>query len=228
MCLRSILTETFKKNIRMVLVMKLITIGPPGSGKGTVAKRLAREFKLTHISPGEMLREEVIKKTSLGEEVGKYISKGILVPDHIVSDMVKLKIRTHPTFVLDGFPRTVEQAKILNKFTKINGVIFLDVSEKVAVERISGRRTCQKCAASFHVKYIKPKKTGVCDKCGGKLIQRKDQRPGVVKKRFKVYEKESLPVVGFYKKKGILKKIDGSGTPEEVYELVKKVVKKIK
>jgi len=200
-------------------------VGPPASGKGTVASKLAKEFGLTHISPGEMLREEVIKKTSLGEEIDKYISKGRLVPDHIVSDMVKLKIREHPNFILDGFPRTLEQAKILDDFVKVDLVIFLEISEETAVERISGRRICEKCEASYHVKYLPPKKSGVCDRCGGRLIQREDDRPEVVKKRFEIYQKENSPVVDFYKKKGILKEIDGSRKPEEVYALVKEAVK---
>ena len=181
--------------------MKLIFIGPPGSGKGTVARKLVKDFNLTHISPGEMLREEVFKKTSLGEEIDKYISKGHLVPDHMVSDIVKLKIRAHPDFILDGFPRALEQAKILENFTKIDLVIFLDIPEKTAVERLSGRRTCKECAASFHIKYVPPKKPGICDKCGGKLIQRSDEKPKVVKERFKVYHQQTLPLVNTYKKK---------------------------
>lgn len=208
--------------------MKLIFVGPPGSGKGTVAKKLVKDFNLTQISPGEMLMEEITKKTSLGEEINKYYSKGHLVPDHIVSDIVKLKIRAHPDFVLDGFPRALEQAKILEKFTKIDLVIFLDVSEEISVERISGRRTCEKCAAPYHIKYVPPKKKGICDKCGGKLIQRSDQKPKIVKERFKVYQKQTLPLVNFYKKKGILKKVSGSGTPEEVYERVKELIEKVK
>ncbi len=220
--------EIFKRMAVIVLDMKLIFIGPPGSGKGTVAKKLAKEFNLTHISPGEMLREEIIKKTSLGEEINKYYSKGHLVPDNIVSDMVKLKIRAHPDFILDGFPRAVEQARILEDFIKVELVIFLDVPEKIAVERISGRRTCEKCAASYHIKNIPPKKKGICDKCGGKLIRRPDEKPSIVKERFKVYQQKSLPLVNFYNKKGILKEVDGSGTPEEVYGRVKELVEGIK
>jgi adenylate kinase len=208
--------------------MKLIFIGPPGSGKGTVAKKLITAFGLTHISPGEMLREEVIKKTSLGKEIDKYISKGHLVPDQMASDMVKLKIRSHPNFVLDGFPRTLEQAKILEDFVKVDLVIFIDVSKKISVERISGRRVCSKCETPYHTKYVAPKKNGICDKCGGKLIQRSDEKPAVVKERFKVYQRKSLPLINFYKKTGILKKVDGSGTPEEVYGKVKGLVEIIK
>jgi len=198
--------------------MKLIILGPPGSGKGTVSQKLAQEFNLTHISPGEMLREEVTKKTSLGEEIEKYITKGKLVPDHIVSDMVKLKIRNHPDFILDGYPRTLEQANILAAFTKVDLVISLDIPEETAIERISGRRTCQKCEASYHLKYIQPKQPDICDKCGGKLIQRKDQKPEVVKERFRVYHKKSLPLTKHYQNKKLLQTIDASGTPEEVYQ----------
>jgi adenylate kinase len=208
--------------------MKLILIGPPGSGKGTIAKKLVKDFQLTHISPGEMLREEVLKKTSLGEEIDKYVSKGRLVPDHLVSDMVKLKIRNHPKFILDGFPRTLEQAKILEDFTKIALVLFLDVPKKVSVERISGRRVCSQCETPYHIKYVPPKKPGWCDKCGGKLIQRSDEKPTVVKERFTIYQQKSLPLIDFYKKKKLLKKIDGSGTPEKVYEMVKEIIKNFK
>ncbi len=199
-------------------------LGPPGSGKGTVSKKLIKDFNLTHISPGEMLREEVIKKTSLGEEINKYMSKGELVPDGVVADMMKLKIRGNPKFILDGFPRTIDQAKVLDEFTKIDKVIFLDIPEETAIERLSGRRVCEKCETPFHVKYIPPKKEGVCDKCGGKLIQRSDEKPEVVKERFKVYHEKSSPLINFYKEKRILETADASGTPEEVYDDVKKIV----
>ncbi|MBR9683844.1 nucleoside monophosphate kinase [Candidatus Woesearchaeota archaeon] len=208
--------------------MKLIIVGPPGSGKGTIAKRLIPDFKLTHISPGEMLREEVSKKTSLGEEINKYISQGQLVPDNVVSDMVKLKIRGHPDFVLDGFPRTVEQAQILDKFTKIDLVLSLDVSEKISVERLSGRRVCSKCETPFHIKFMMPKKPGVCDKCGGKLVQRSDEKPAIVKERFKIYHQQSLPVVKHYQKKKILQIVDASGAPEEVYDNIKEAINSLK
>lgn len=207
--------------------MKLILLGPPGSGKGTVSERLTKDFKLTHISPGEMLREEVIKKTSLGEEIDQYISKGHLVPDHIVSDIVNLKIRNHPHFLLDGYPRNLEQARNLENFTKIDLIIYLGLSEEIAVERISGRLTCEKCEASYHIKYIPPKKPGLCDICGGKLIQRKDQKPAVVKERFKVYQEQSLPLLKHYQRKKLLKTVDASLSPKEVYQAVKQVVKKI-
>lgn len=204
--------------------MKLIILGPPGSGKGTVSKKLVKDFNLAHISPGEMLREEVIKKTSLGEEINKYISKGELVPDNIVADMVKLKMRSHGSFILDGFPRTLEQAGILEKFTEVDLVVFLDIPEELAVERISGRRICEKCETPYHIKYIVPKKAGTCDKCSGKLIQRSDEKPEIVKKRFKIYFEQSLPLVKHYEKKKLLEKVDGSGKPEEVYERVKKTI----
>ena len=207
--------------------MKLILIGPPGSGKGTVSERLAKDFRLKHISPGELLREEMAKSTEIGNEVKRYMDRGELVPCCIVSEMVNLIILNHPDFLLDGYPRTLEQAGTLEKAAKIDLVLSLDLSEKIAVERISGRLTCEQCGSSYHLKYIPPKKRGICDKCGGKLVQRADQKPEVVKQRIRVYKEQSLPLANHYKKKGLLKGIDASGTPEEVYSLAKNEVESI-
>lgn len=208
--------------------MKLILLGPPGSGKGTVAERLARERHFIPISMGEILREEVNKGTSLGQEIKKYIEKGNLVPDQLAVEMIKLAVGKKNHFILDGFPRTVEQAKKIAGL-RIALVIYLDVTEKVILERLAGRRVCQKGEHIYHLQNLPPKKRGICDHDGSKLIQRKDDQPQVIKERLKVYQQKAKLLIEFYRKKSILSTVDGSLEPKEVYEeVVRRLGKKIK
>lgn len=213
--------------IQLVHNMKIIMLGPPGSGKGTVSEKLEKDFGWFHLSPGELLREEVKKGTTIGKEIKKYIEKGDLVPDQFVVEMVKLEIKDKKDYILDGFPRTLGQAKEIHKFG-IDLVLFLDVPEDEVIIRLSGRRICPKCDANFHIKYIPSKEEGKCDDCGGKLIRRKDDKPESVKERFKVYYEKTQPLIDFFTKKGILKKVDGAPAPDIVYAEVKKLVKKFK
>ena len=205
--------------------MKLILLGPPGSGKGTVAEKLEKEFHLISISAGELLREEVNKKTSIGKEIKKYIDGGDLVPDEFVTQLIRLEIERKDNYILDGFPRSIEQAKAVEDL-HISTVIYLNVPEKVAVERLSGRRVCTKGEHSYHLKYLPPKKAGVCDHDCTTLVQRKDDSPKVVRERFKVYAQKTAPVVRYYQKKRILKRVDASSAPEIVYAAVKKMLRK--
>jgi adenylate kinase len=207
--------------------MKIIILGAPGSGKGTVSDCLVKEMKLLHVSPGELLREEVKKQTPIGKEVHKYMDKGLLVPTNIVTDMVKLEVISKDDFILDGFPRTIEQAQLISDI-KIDGVISLDVPEKEVIERLSGRRTCLNCGASYHIKYLPPKKAGICDKCGTKLEQRKDDNPETIKQRFQVYNKETQPLIDYYKKKKLLHVVDASKAPKEVCKAVMEELIKLK
>jgi adenylate kinase len=184
-------------------------------------------MKLLHVSPGELLREEVKKQTPIGKEVHKYMDKGLLVPTNIVTDMVKLEVISKDDFILDGFPRTIEQAQLISDI-KIDGVISLDVPEKEVIERLSGRRTCLNCGASYHIKYLPPKKAGICDKCGTKLEQRKDDNPETIKQRFQVYNKETQPLIDYYKKKKLLHVVDASKAPKEVCKAVMEELIKLK
>lgn len=205
--------------------MKIILLGPPGSGKGTVSKNLVNDYHATHISPGEILREEVSKETTLGREIKKYIEKGHLVPNKLIVEIIKLEITRKKNFVLDGFPRSLDQAECI-KDIPIDFVLYLDVPEKVVIERLSGRRTCAK-NHGYHIKYLQPKKEGICDIDGLPLSKRKDDLPNVIKERFLVYNKNTAPLVEYYKKKDLLIKINASSTPEIVYAEVKKALKKI-
>lgn len=207
--------------------MKLILLGSPGSGKGTMSERLTKDFKLKHISPGEIFRDEIEKKTQLGREIKKYMEGGGLVPDNLTNEIIKLKVEKQKNFLLDGYPRTIGQAHVLNKFAKIDQALFLEVSKKTAIERISGRRICSQCETPVHIKFIPPKKAGICNKCKGKLMQRKDDAPASVKKRFQIYNTQIRPLKEFYKKKKLLVLVDASPSPEEVYREIKKIVMKI-
>lgn len=204
--------------------MKLILLGPPGSGKGTISERLVKDFKLKHISPGEIFRDEIEKKTQLGKEIKKHMEGGGLVPDNLTNEIIKLEIEKQKNFLLDGYPRTIGQAHALEKFAKIDKVLLLDVHKKTAIERIGGRRICSRCETPFHIKFIPPKKTGICDKCGGKLMQRKDDAPASVKKRFQIYNTQVKPLKEFFRKRGLLQMIDASPAPEAVYREIKKAV----
>ncbi|MEK6809861.1 MAG: adenylate kinase [Nanoarchaeota archaeon] len=202
--------------------MKLIILGPPGSGKGTVSERLAKDFNLLHISVGDLLRKEEKKKTELGKEIKSYIDKGNLVPHQMAVDIAKKAIGKKKNFIFDGFPRSVDQARSIEELD-IDAVIYLDVQEKEVIKRLSGRLLDPVTGKTYHRQYLPPPK-GI----EKRLVHRKDDTPKVIKERFKVYHRETEPVIMYYQKKGILKKIDGDGKPEEVYERIRKAVIKIR
>src|SRR3989344_3418179 len=202
--------------------MKLVILGPPGSGKGTVSEQLVRDFHLLHVSVGDLLRQEAKKKTALGKEISSYIDRGNLVPYQLAVNIAKKTIGKNKNCLFDGFPRSVEQAKEIEDL-KIDVVLYIDVPEKEVVDRLSGRLLDPVTGKTYHKKYLPPPKNIL-----KRLVQRKDDTPKVIKERFKVYHQETEPVIRYYQKKGILKKIDGNGKPEEVYRRVKKAVKKIK
>lgn len=203
--------------------MKIILLGPPGSGKGTVSERLAKEFKLFHLSAGELLREEVRKGTTIGRAIKKHIETGALAPDNFVTEMIKLEISDKKNYLLDGSPRTIEQAKSFEELG-IDLVVYLNASERVVVDRLAKRRVCKKGLHNYHLKYIPSKKKGVCDVDGTDLIRRKDDAPKVIKERFRIYHKYTEPVVKYYLRKKILMKVDAVPPPAEVYAEVKRVV----
>ncbi len=207
--------------------MKIILLGPPGSGKGTVSEQLSQDFSLLHISPGELLREEVQKGTSIGKKIKTIINEGKLVPAQFVVEMVKLEVEGSKNYILDGFPRSVDQAKLIDDLP-IDLVISLEVNEEDVITRLANRRVCSKGVHSYHLTIIPPKKEGACDIDGTPLVRRSDDDPKIIKERFKVYRRETEPVIAFYQQKGNLIKIDASKNPKTVYAAVKKIVFNIK
>ena len=201
--------------------MKLIILGPPGSGKGTVSEQLAQEFHFLHVSVGDLLRAETKRKTTLGKEISSYMDKGNLVPHQMAVDIAKKAIGKKKNFLFDGFPRSIDQAKLIEDLD-VDLVIYLDAPQEEIVKRLSGRLLDPVTGKTYHQQYLPPPKNIM-----GRLVQRKDDTPKVIKERFKVYHQETEPVIKYYQKKRILAKIDGTGSPKEVYERVKKAVKKI-
>ncbi|MEM4541487.1 MAG: adenylate kinase [Archaeoglobaceae archaeon] len=216
--------------------MKIILLGAPGAGKGTQAKFLAEKYGIPQISTGDMLREAVEKSTELGKKAKEYMNQGKLVPDEIVVGIVKERLKQKDCergFILDGFPRTIAQAEALDAMMvelgkKIDAVINIHVSEDEIVKRIVNRRICRKCGAIYHLIYDPPKKNGVCDKCGGELYQRDDDKEEVVRERFKVYRKNTEPLIEYYKRKGILFDVDGTKDIEKVKAEILSILEKIK
>jgi len=211
-------------------------LGPPGAGKGTQAKKIAEEFKIPHISTGEILRKAVQDNTPLGKKASEYLDKGLLVPDEIVEGIVRSRLKMHDCaagFLLDGFPRTVRQAENLDEFLKeenvnLDIVINIQVEQRLLIERFTGRRTCQKCGATFHIEFSPPKTPGICDKCGEILIVRKDDDIETVKKRLEVYETTTAPLVDYYDRRKLLVNVDGSKPIDDVFEDIKKVLEGVK
>jgi len=212
--------------------MKLIIFGPPGSGKGTYASRIAPQLGIAHISTGDIFRGAIKKKTPLGKIADRYISKGKLVPDRITNGILKERIREKDCkkgFILDGYPRTISQIKQLEKIAKIDAIINLNVPDWVVIKRLTARVTCRKCGTIYNTLTLKPKKKGICDKCGGELFQRDDDTPKVVKKRLNLFKKQIYPLIKYYRKNrmNILDiKVNRLSIPPEI--VVKKILKGLK
>ncbi len=209
--------------------MKIILLGPQGSGKGTQAKILKKEFKIPHISIGDLFREITKKKTSiLGRKLKNYMNKGELVPNKITLKILKQRLNKRDCkkgFILDGFPRSLIQAKELDKIEKINKLFYVHVTDSLAVKRLSNRWQCKKCGAIYGID-VKPRKKGYCDKCHVKLYQREDDKPKAIKERLREFHQMIRPILKHYKK--ITVKIDGSLSIKKIFGLLKKEIKKIK
>ncbi len=213
--------------------MNLILLGPPGVGKGTQAKRLTEEHRVPQVSTGDMLRAALKAGTPLGKEAKTFMDKGALVPDSVVLGLVEERIQAADAqngFMLDGFPRTVPQADGLaammsKQGKKIDHVVCLTASNDELVRRLSGRRTCNKCSAPFHVEFKQPKKQGVCDACGGELYQRDDDKEDAIRARLVTYDTQTKPLIDYYKGKGLLRPVDGLGSMEAVYGRIQGALK---
>lgn len=209
--------------------MRIVIFGPPGSGKGTYASIMTKRLGISHISTGDLVREEIQNQTSLGRTIEKYSSSGTLVPDEIITEMLRKRLGPELSkgFILEGYPRTVSQARELEKITKIDVVVNLNVPDDVLVDRLSARLQCKKCGAIYNEKTLRPKVAGKCDKCGGELFRRVDDEPEVIRQRLRVYREASEPVVDFYRSRNLLKEItneDPNVDPEEVVDQILKVI----
>jgi adenylate kinase len=186
--------------------MRAVIFGPPGSGKGTYASRLQVKLGVDVIAMGDIFREMMKEDTPLGKKVKGFVEKGLLVPDDVVMEVLKARLSkpsSRKGFIMDGFPRTIEQAKALDKIASIDVIILLTVPDRVIVERLSARRICKNCGEVYNLRYLKPKREGICDKCGGQLCQRTDDTPRVIEDRIGVYERQTQPILKYYVKKKV-------------------------
>jgi len=195
--------------------MKLVIFGPPGAGKGTLAQGLQSKLGIPHLDMGELLRDEVRRGTEVGKIVSAYMSQGRLAPDEIVFQVLRQKLERSEGYILDGFPRTPAQAEMLEKVSPPDLVLNLVVPEEVIIRRLSARRLCEKCGAIYNLVSLPPAKEGICDRCGGELYLREDDRPEIVKERLRVYREQTEPVLEFYRRKGILREVEGAESKEE-------------
>lgn len=212
--------------------MKIIMLGAPGAGKGTQAKLIAEKYRIPHISTGDIFRANIKNGTELGREAKKYMDQGLLVPDELTVKILLDRVSQADCgngYVLDGFPRTIPQAQVLeealNKLgEKIDYAIDVDVPDENIVRRMSGRRACLKCGATYHLEHIPPKKEGVCDVCGSNLVLRDDDQPETVKNRLKVYHEQTQPLIDFYTKKGVLRTVDGTQDMQDVFRMITEIL----
>lgn len=209
--------------------MRLILLGPPGAGKGTQASSIVAEYGITHISTGDIFRHNIKNETELGKKVKSYLDNGQLVPDELTIDLVWDRLSNDDCkngFLLDGFPRTINQAEALQKGLeerglKLDKVINIDVDKNILVKRLSGRRVCKNCGETYHVDNKPTLKDGVCDKCSGEVIQRADDNEKTVLDRIEVYEKQTFPLIDFYKNLGLILTVDGTLSIEDVFSQIK-------
>ena len=198
--------------------MKIIMLGAPGAGKGTQAKQIADKYSIPHISTGDIFRANIKNGTELGQKAKKYMDQGLLVPDELTCDLVM----DRNGFVLDGFPRTIPQAEALDAALvkigqKMDFAVDVDVPDENIVNRMSGRRACLNCGATYHIVSIPTKVEGICDRCGNPVVLRDDDKPETVQKRLKVYHEQTQPLIDYYKKQNILKSVDGTQPMEKVF-----------
>ena len=204
--------------------MRLILVGPPGAGKGTQAVHLAEHYKIPHISTGDIFRANIKGGTELGKLAQSYMDAGNLVPDSVTNSMVEDRLGQSDVgngFLLDGYPRNVGQAEFLDgvlnaKGAPLDSVLELSIANDEIIKRLSGRRICRGCGASFHIHFEKPSKDGICDKCGGELYQRQDDNEATIANRLNVYTEQTEPIIEYYKKAGLLKVISATGAVSEI------------
>ena len=208
--------------------MKIIMLGAPGAGKGTQAKKIAQKYEIPHISTGDIFRANIKNGTELGKKAKTYMDQGLLVPDELTVDLVIDRVNQEDCkngYILDGFPRTIPQAESLDAALakmgqKVDYAINVEVPDENIINRMSGRRACVGCGATYHIKYNPPKTVGICDACGEKLILRDDDKPETVQKRLGVYHDQTQPLIDYYGKAGVLKEVDGTVDMEEVFQAI--------
>lgn len=212
--------------------MKIIMLGAPGAGKGTQAEKIAEKYQIPHISTGDILRANISEGTPLGKKAESFIDKGLLVPDELVVDLVVDRIHQADCgrgYVLDGFPRTIPQAEYLDKAldemgTSVGYAIDVHVPDENIIRRMSGRRACLHCGATYHIEYAAPEKEGMCDKCGQELVMREDDDPETVKKRLEIYHEQTQPLIAYYRERGVLRVVDGTKNLDEVFDSVVEIL----
>jgi adenylate kinase len=208
-------------------------LGAPGAGKGTQAKMIAEKYGIPHISTGDIFRANIKNGTELGKEAKTYMDQGLLVPDELTVKILLDRVAQEDCkngYVLDGFPRTIPQAEVLDKALselgdKIDSAIDVDVPDENIVKRMGGRRACLSCGATYHIEHVPPKKEGICDNCGSKLVLRDDDKPETVKNRLNVYHEQTQPLIEFYTKKGVLKTVDGTVDMQDVFKAIVSILK---
>jgi len=213
--------------------MKIVLLGPPGSGKGTYASRLTTILGIPHISTGDIVRDEIKAQTELGKTIKEYSDKGELVPDKIINELLAKRLNNpdcEKGFMLDGFPRTIKQAEALHRISKINLIININVPDEIIITRLSNRIICRKCGTIYNKLTLKPKKDNICDKCSGDLYQREDDKPKVIQERLNVYRKKTEPLIKYYKKKSLLKNVHCNNLmtpPQEIVEKIKSIIDRV-
>ena len=213
-------------------MIRIVLLGPPGSGKGTQASALEQRSDVPHIASGDLLRANVRDKTELGRKAQPYMDRGDLVPDSLILDMMADRLSqpdAQQGYVLDGFPRTVAQAEALEERLRglkqgLDAVIYLQVPEAEILRRLGGRRTCPQCNAIYHVDTMPPKREGVCDACGAQLVQRDDEKPEVIRKRLEVYSAQTRPLLDYYQSRGLLREVDGTIGVDRVVAEIEAIV----
>ena len=216
--------------------MNIILLGPPGAGKGTQAGKIIEKYKIPQISTGDILRAAVREGTELGKEAQKYMNEGKLVPDSVVIGIIRDRLKEDDCkngYLLDGFPRTIAQAEELDNIlsemnSSLDCVISIEVLDEEIIQRITGRRMCKECGAVYHIKYSPPAKDGICDKCGGNLYQRDDDKEETVRERLEVYKKQTEPLKEYYNKKGILKEVEGTGSIDSIFASIDGILSQYK